>query len=100
MQSKLNSSSSFSTTAISSFETLKGDPASACLTSVKEDTPFVVECDAFKRTLAATLNQEGQPVEFHSPTFSPSEARYSTVKKGCSCNNRLGQKMEPPPTRT
>ena len=41
----------------------------------------MVECDASEYALAATLNQRGQPVAFHSRTFSKSEARYSTVEK-------------------
>ena len=31
--------------------------------------------------LSATLNQGGQPVAFHSRTFTPTEFRYSTVEK-------------------
>ena len=48
---------------------------------IRPDVPFTVECDAFEHTLAASLNQGGVPVAFHSRTFSPSEARYSTVEK-------------------
>ena len=77
----MNSSFPLSTAAINSFETLKGDLASACLTSVKEETPFVVDCDASEHTLAATLNQGGQTVAFHSRTFSHCETPYSNVKK-------------------
>ena len=40
-----------------------------------------MECDASDHALAATLNQGGQPVAFHSRTFSHCETRYSTVEK-------------------
>ena len=43
-------------------------------------------CSTMKRAIYGTLgrfglNQRGQPVAFHSRTFSKSEARYSTVEK-------------------
>ena len=41
----------------------------------------MLECDASESAFAATLNQGGNPVAFHSRTFSKSEARYSTVEK-------------------
>ena len=81
VQSNLNSSFPFSTAAMNSFKTLKENLASACLTGVKEGVPFVVECDASEHRLAATLNQRGQPVAFHSRTFSRYESRYSTAQK-------------------
>ena len=40
-----------------------------------------MECDASDHTLAAILNQGGQPVAFHSRTFSPCETRFFTVEK-------------------
>ena len=43
--------------------------------------PFTVECDASNHTLAASLNQGGRPIAFHSRTLSPSERRYSAVEK-------------------
>ena len=55
--------------------------AAACVSCIQEGVPFVVDCDASESALAATLNQGGKPVAFHSRTFSKSEARYSTVEK-------------------
>ena len=81
VQSNITSSFPLSSDAAKSFELLRQNLASSCLTSVKEGIPFVVECDASDHTLAATLNQGGQPVAFHSRTFSNCEIRYSTVKK-------------------
>ena len=40
-----------------------------------------MECDASDHALAATLNQGGKSVAFHSRTFSKCEARYSTAEK-------------------
>ena len=67
--------------ASDSFETLRNDLAAAFLTSIDEKLPSVVECDASEHTLAATLNQGGKPVAFHSRTFSSNESRYSIVEK-------------------
>ena len=60
---------------------LKSELTSACLTCVNEGLPFTVECDASNHTLAASLNQGGRPIAFHSRTLSPSERRYSAVEK-------------------
>ena len=43
--------------------------------------PFTSECAASKHTIAATLNQGGQPVAFHSRTLTPTELRYPMVEK-------------------
>ena len=59
IQSNLFSYFPLSSDAAKSFELLRQNLASACLTSVKEGVPFVVECDASDHTLAATLNQGG-----------------------------------------
>ena len=67
--------------ASDSFENPQNDLAGAFLTSIDEKLPFVVECDASKHTLAATLNQGGKPIAFHSLTFSNSKSRYSIVEK-------------------
>ena len=60
---------------------LKSKLASACLTYVNKGLPFTVECDASNHTLAASLNQGGRPIAFHSWTLSPSERQYLAVKK-------------------
>ena len=67
--------------AIPSFEILRYDHASACLTSIIVDVPFVVKCDASEHILAATYNQEGQSVTFHSLIISKSKAYYSNAEK-------------------
>ena len=81
VQSDVNSSFSLSSDASRSFSTLRSDLAAACVSCIQEGVPFVLECDASESALAATLNQGGKPVAFHSRTFSKSEARYSTVEK-------------------
>ena len=68
VQSKLNSSFSFSNAAINSFETFKGDLVSACLTNVK-GTLFVVKCNASEHTLAATFNQGAHMAVGHETGF-------------------------------
>ena len=80
---KSNTTSSFplSDEASESFNTIRRDLANACVTCIRDNVPFVLECDASDSALAATLNQGGQPVAFHSRTFSKPESRYSTVEK-------------------
>ena len=55
------------------FNSLKCELESACLSCVREGIPFTIECDASEHTIAATLNQGGQPVAFHSRTLTPTE---------------------------
>ena len=81
VQSKVSSSFPLSFEATQNFSSLRRDIAAACVTCIRKRLPFVVECDASEHALAATLNQKGQPVAFHSRTFSKSEARYSTVER-------------------
>ena len=81
VQSNVNSPFPLSSDASRSFSTLRSDLAAACVSCILEGVPFVLECDASESALAATLNQGGKPVDFHSRTFSKSEARYSTVEK-------------------
>ena len=80
---KSNTASSFplSDEATESFNTVRRNLADACVSCIRDNVPFVLECDASDFALAATLNQGGQPVAFHSRTFSKSESRYSTVEK-------------------
>ena len=81
VQSNLSSSFPLSREAFNSFENPRNDLAGAFLTSIDEKLTFVVECDASEHTLAATLNQGGKPVPFHSLTFSNSKSRYLIVEK-------------------
>ena len=67
--------------AVKDFNCLKEDLKSATLTCIKKGVAFTVECDASEHSLAASLNQGGQPVAFHSRTFNPSEKKYSIVEK-------------------
>ena len=53
----------------------------ACLSCVREGVSFTIECNTSEHTLAACLNQAGQPVALHSRTFSPSENQYSIAEK-------------------
>ena len=78
-----NKTNSFPLTseAVETFKALKSELLKASLTCVDDGLPFTVECDASNHTLAATLNQGGRPVAFHSRTFTPCERRYSTVEK-------------------
>ena len=81
VQSNVSSSFPLSLEATQNFSSLCHDLAAACVTCIREGVPFVVECDPSEHALAATLNQKGQPVAFHSRTFSKSEELYSTVEK-------------------
>ena len=81
IQANLASSFPLPDDARTAFHALLDELGTACLTCIKEGIPFVVECDASEYALGATLNQSGQPVSFHSRTFTPTECRYSTVEK-------------------
>ena len=63
------------------FNSLKCELESACLSCVGEGIPFAVECDASEYTIAATLNQGGQPVAFLFRTLIPTELRHPVVEK-------------------
>ena len=67
--------------AVQAFNTLKSVLAQASLLSIDEDIPFTIESDASNFCLAATLNQGGRPVAFHSRTLSGSEMHHSSVEK-------------------
>lgn len=66
---------------LNSFQTLKTDLSNATLITVDPDKEFVVETDASKYCIAATLNQQGRPVAFFSRTLSPNEIRHHAVEK-------------------
>lgn len=69
------------TDAAKMFNELKDDIAKALLWTVSGDEQLVIETDASDIALAATLNQGGRPVAFHSRTFSGSEKAHSSVEK-------------------
>ena len=81
IESNKNNVFPLSNESAGAFKMLKSELTSACLTCVNEGLPFTVECDASNHTLAASLNQGGRPIAFHSRTLSPSERRYSAVEK-------------------
>ncbi|XP_042230007.1 uncharacterized mitochondrial protein AtMg00860-like [Homarus americanus] len=62
--------------AVSAFENLKVEIASAVISSIDEKIPFVVKTDVSDSSIAASLNQAGKPVTFSSRTFSDSEFEY------------------------
>ena len=49
-------------------------------TTRNESLPFTVETDASDFAIAASMNEDGLPVAFHSRTLSPSEQRHSAVE--------------------
>ena len=63
------------------FDTLKQDLANVSILAINESLPFTVETDASDFAIAATLNQGGRPVAFHSRTFQGSEKHHSAVEK-------------------
>ena len=67
--------------ALNAFVLLKTELSNATLQSVDERLPFVVECDASERVIAATLNQGGRPVAFMSRTLQSSEIHYPAFEK-------------------
>ena len=68
-------------TVVTAIEGLKHDLANATLHPIDDSLPLTVETDASDFAVAATLNQDGRPVAFHSRTLSSSEQRHSAVEK-------------------
>ncbi|BHF58955.1 hypothetical protein SprV_0100191000 [Sparganum proliferum] len=66
---------------IEAFDALKEGLAKATVTTVRYDTPLVVETDASDVAIAATLNQNGRPVAFFSRSLSPNERHHSAIEK-------------------
>ncbi|KAG8190994.1 hypothetical protein JTE90_010852 [Oedothorax gibbosus] len=67
--------------AVSAFQSLKDDIASASLTAIEDDIPFRVETDASDFAIGATLSQAGRPIAFFSCTLNKSEQRHSSIEK-------------------
>ena len=67
--------------AILAIKTLKDTLASATLQPIDFFQPLTVETDASEFAIAATLNQDGRAVAFHSRTLSLSEQRHSAIEK-------------------
>ena len=76
-----NTSFPLSEVALKAFDNLKSVLAQATLQPILEDVPFTVETDASNFAIAATLNQNGKPVAFHSRTLQGSELSHSAVEK-------------------
>ena len=66
---------------VAAIEKLKQLHASAALHPINGNLPLVVETDASDFAIAATLNQNGRPVAFHSRTMSASEKKHTAVEK-------------------
>ena len=66
---------------VTATEKLKQILASAALHLINGNLPLVVETDASDFVIAATLNQNGCPVAFHSRTLSASEQNIWLLKK-------------------
>ena len=66
---------------VAAIEKLKQILASAALHPINGNLPLVVEADAPDFAIAATLNQNGRPVAFHSRTLSASEQKHTAVEK-------------------
>ena len=67
--------------AISAFNLLKEELRSVSLSSIDENYPFVVECDASDMAVSVTLNQNGRPIVFMSRTLGKCEMNYPSVEK-------------------
>ena len=66
---------------MSAFETLKTDLQDASLTAIDPTQPLIVETDASKFAIGATLTQNGRPVAFFSRTLKPHEVKLHPVEK-------------------
>lgn len=67
--------------AITAFQSLKDDVASASLAAIEDDIPFRVETDASDFAIGATLSQAGRPIAFFSRTLNKSEQSHSSIEK-------------------
>ena len=67
--------------AIFALKTLKDTLASSTLQPIDFSQLLTVETDASEFAIAATLNQDGRAVAFHSRTLSLSKQRHSAIEK-------------------
>ena len=67
--------------AINAFNILKKCVENSVKATIDEEQTFIVETDSSEHSIAATLNQGGQPVAFFSRTLSPHELKYPSVEK-------------------
>ena len=65
----------------SSFDTLKNALKDATLTAIDPTQPLIVETDASKYAIGATLTQNGRPVAFFSRTLKNHEIKLYSVEK-------------------
>ena len=72
---------SLSEAAAQTFNFLKKTLLQCCLSYIRVDIPFQVDCDASEHTIAATLSQGERPVAFFSRTLSQNEKSYSVIEK-------------------
>ena len=63
------------------FESLKETFLNCCLSYIRDDVFFQVDCDASEHSVAATLSQKGRAVAFFSKTLNKSEKVYPVVEK-------------------
>ena len=65
-------------------KTLKNNLATATLSVINEQLPFVIETGASDNAISASLNQQNRPVAFFSRMLNKSEKYHSSVEKEAS----------------